>query len=292
MKKLINNLLSNLPTETRQLDIELIKSFISNNDENVIQALKDYQNEDGGFGHGLEADTTLPDSSVVNTDMAVTILEHLKHSKAKTDLIKAIIAYYETEYIHDINGWKMIPKTVNNYPRAIWWNYESLDSFPWQNPNLEIIGFLNQYKVYVTNLDVDFLTNLAIRKTLELTTENCSMHTLLSAVRFYERCDQKVKDSIFNHLNDLVNKLVTFESKKWNEYALEPYKVLSISKDFMKDQEDVIKINIASIEKLLNESYPLPKWNWFQFEEVFRKQKYQWIGNLSFEMLQALSNYY
>lgn len=42
--------------------------------ENVIEALSAYQNEDGGFGHGLEADFWNPNSSPMATSAAAQYL--------------------------------------------------------------------------------------------------------------------------------------------------------------------------------------------------------------------------
>ena len=41
---------------------------------NVLAALQHYQNSDGGFGHGLEADLRTRNSSVIATTVAMQIL--------------------------------------------------------------------------------------------------------------------------------------------------------------------------------------------------------------------------
>ena len=44
----------------------------------VLDELANYQNQDGGFGNGLEPDLQLPDSSVITTTIALRILREVK----------------------------------------------------------------------------------------------------------------------------------------------------------------------------------------------------------------------
>ena len=44
----------------------------------VLDELASYQNQDGGFGNGLEPDLQLPDSSVITTTIALRILREVK----------------------------------------------------------------------------------------------------------------------------------------------------------------------------------------------------------------------
>ena len=48
--------------------------FENGNRENVLRALSMYQNDDGGFGHALEADCWNPESSPMQTWAATEIL--------------------------------------------------------------------------------------------------------------------------------------------------------------------------------------------------------------------------
>ena len=44
----------------------------------VLDELASYQNQDGGFGNGLEPDIQMPDSSVITTTIALRILREVK----------------------------------------------------------------------------------------------------------------------------------------------------------------------------------------------------------------------
>ena len=52
-------------------------AFEAGNTSKVLTELRRYQNRDGGFGHGLEPDVRLTDSSVIATTIALqTLAEH------------------------------------------------------------------------------------------------------------------------------------------------------------------------------------------------------------------------
>lgn len=53
--------------------------------ENVLSILKMYQNEDGGFGHALEADCWNPDSSPVQTWAATQIIREVDLKERASD---------------------------------------------------------------------------------------------------------------------------------------------------------------------------------------------------------------
>ncbi|MEQ6377746.1 hypothetical protein RZN22_17495 [Bacillaceae bacterium S4-13-58] len=57
----------------RELEQALVKySFMNGQENEVINALAKFQNEDGGFGHGLESDIQMPASS------PITIMKFIK----------------------------------------------------------------------------------------------------------------------------------------------------------------------------------------------------------------------
>ena len=106
----------------------LFLSLFKNQDEEIINELKKYQNADGGFGHCLEPDVRMPDSSVLATTRAVIVLHEVKEKRVKIKMIEDIVHYFESQYDNDRKGFYMVSKEVNNYPRAVWWNYEDIDN--------------------------------------------------------------------------------------------------------------------------------------------------------------------
>ena len=117
--------------KSRHIDELLILSLFKNQDEEIINELKKYQNADGGFGHCLEPDVRMPDSSVLATTRAVIVLHEVKEKRVKIKMIEDIVHYFESQYDNDRKGFYMVSKEVNNYPRAVWWNYEDIDKNLW-----------------------------------------------------------------------------------------------------------------------------------------------------------------
>ena len=137
--------------------------FLSGESSSVIDALKQYQNEDGGFGHGLEPDFLLPDSSPMATTIALQILNNIED----LDLIKDVVRYYEETFDKNRNGWWSVPIKVNEYPHAPWWSYNIEDKCTiidknWGNPSAEIIGFMYKWKKYVKEVDITKILDYSI----------------------------------------------------------------------------------------------------------------------------------
>ena len=63
----------------RELERRLLSYYFDDGTPTaVLDELAGYQNQDGGFGNGLEPDLQLPDSSVITTTIALRILREVK----------------------------------------------------------------------------------------------------------------------------------------------------------------------------------------------------------------------
>ena len=70
--------------------------FENGSREAVLKALAAYQNEDGGFGHGLEADCFNPNSSPIQTWTAIEILREVRMTDRRNPMIQNILRYLES----------------------------------------------------------------------------------------------------------------------------------------------------------------------------------------------------
>ena len=100
----------------------------------VLEVLACYQNDDGGFGHGLELDVMCPASTNICTEMAMGYLDELGATQGETaDRIEHWIASRHLE------GKCLHPKeTVLAYPHGGWWEDDSGSS-------LSLIGMLGKW---------------------------------------------------------------------------------------------------------------------------------------------------
>lgn len=282
------NILPDIKEKGRMIDYYLVKGLLQNTDKEIINELLKYQNEDFGFGHGLEPDLRMPNSSIACTNLAVHILEHIKDKKLIIKIKQQIVDYYENEYIEDLGRWRMVNRTVNDFPRAIWWNYETVDSFTYGNPNPEIIGFLYENMKLLKKLNINKEINKVIKYINTDFKKEASMHSVLSMLHFYKKVDKDIKYLIKDKLEEVVKLELEKASGKWDKYGLEPYKISIIDKHFSElrihEYKENLLFNKEKIEKGLIEA----NWRWYQFKEVFSECKNEWSGYLTFNVLSAL----
>ena len=110
--------------------------------DNVLNALRAYQNKDGGFGNALEPDIRCPDSQPVPVQHALEILDAVGF---EADMVPRI-CHYLTTITTSEGGVPFVLPSVHNYPRAPWWN--TSDNPPASlNPTAAIAGILHKNHV-------------------------------------------------------------------------------------------------------------------------------------------------
>ena len=123
------------------------------NAQDVADALAGFQNEDGGFGHGLEGD---------------------------------LQANYDT----DAGRWMPVSEAVNAHPHAGWWHFEaekggtSIHQSPW-NPTAALTGYLWHYG-FAGPVSLETLTEGAIAYLKAQADTDIEMHELHCLVQFTE----------------------------------------------------------------------------------------------------------
>jgi hypothetical protein len=77
-KKKLSQTKNFLYNSSRLLERKFYEFFFENGSSNhCLQALKAYQNDDNGFGNGLELDLLCPDSSAIGAETALYYLDLL-----------------------------------------------------------------------------------------------------------------------------------------------------------------------------------------------------------------------
>ncbi|MDE6726085.1 MAG: hypothetical protein K2J79_10835, partial [Ruminiclostridium sp.] len=97
--------------------------------EEVLTALAAFQNEDGGFGHALEADSFNPNSCPIQTWNAAEILNEIGFNDGSHPIIKGILRYLDSgaDFSEKYGQWLSSVKSNDEFPHAIWWNYSDKD---------------------------------------------------------------------------------------------------------------------------------------------------------------------
>ena len=156
--------------------------------EAVLGELARFQNDDGGFGHGLEPDLRLAGSSVIVTTVA---LQHLRVLGAGEDnfLVQGAMRYLMATYDSALEVWPIIPSSVDEAPHAPWWAYDDQLAERWHgfkaNPRAEIVGYLFEYpNLSPASLGKDLGEAVALY--LETFAEKVETHDLLCYVRLVQ----------------------------------------------------------------------------------------------------------
>ena len=99
--------------------------FENGTQEEVLTALSYYQNDGGGFGHGLEADCWNPYSSPIQTWQATEILRGIGFTDGGHAVIQGILRYLDSgsDFSQEHDQWRNVILTNNDHPHACWWEY-------------------------------------------------------------------------------------------------------------------------------------------------------------------------
>ncbi len=265
--------------------------FENGSKEAVIDALQQYQNEDGGFGHALEADCFNPNSSPIQTWAATEILWEVQEKESFSPIIKNIIKYLDSGKDFDGNAWRNTIPSNDLYPRASWWNFrEQEEQAINYNPTIALAGFVlmhanQQEALYKKCIDI---VNSVIDALLN--TDTCNeMHTLSCFVRMTEYCRHARLTELF-HLEEMEQVLrekivmaITEDTSTWkNCYVCKP-------SQFIRSKESVYYKTLAEIaeyECKFIESNQLEdgtwsvNWAWDDCQEEWHLAKNWWKADI------------
>lgn len=118
-------------------------AFENGTKRQVLDALRPYQNGDGGFGNGLEPDMRCPESQPVATETALMVIREV--DGWDSELMGGVLKYLK-ELTLGGGGFPRATTAVNAYPHAPWWTTEQ-DGVPSLNPTGSILGMLLEQQV-------------------------------------------------------------------------------------------------------------------------------------------------
>ncbi len=285
-------------TYGRPLEKSLFEAYFYEGPKaNIVEELKKFQNEDGGFGHGLESDFRLPYSSPMATSVGIRHLSKLDELEEARAMIKKAIGYLESCFDENRNGWFAVPKEVNDFPHAPWWHYDEehgmtiIDS-NWGNPSAEILAYLYQYKEYVRNLDVDELIEFAI-DAIENKEEFDSENEIYCYIKLYEVLPDNLQRRLKHRIEAAIEQLIEYEKEKWVEYVPTPLDfVENPNADKFGIEGFKIKENLDfMIGQLEQNQKIIPPWGQEFYMEDLKPAYNEWIGELTLKALIRLDQY-
>jgi hypothetical protein len=263
--------------------------------EAVWSALAAFQNADGGFGHGLEADVRSPDSSVICTSIAFQVLRSL-HTPATHPLVKTGLDYLLQQYNPQTVNWRTIPPTADQSPHAPWWGNSASDRYDAfsLNPTAEILGYLYDYADAIPPELIASVTAKVMATVQQ--SDRLEMHDLLCCLRLGQTATlpHSVAEPLMARLKVLVPQTVDTEPASWVTYGLRPLQVIEHPQSpFKAGLEAAVEANLDyEIATQSATGAWEPTWSWADdFPAAWEIAHQEWAGVLTLHTLLSLRQF-
>ncbi len=277
--------------------------FENGSKEAVLNALSFYQNEDGGFGNGLEADFLNPNSSPMATWAATETLREIGLNDKNHPIVKGILRFLESgeHFDEKQNKWLNTIPSNNDYPHAIWWEYnEKIDSISY-NPTAALAAFIISYAdansaIYEKGLKI---AKEAVEWFVSYAPINDN-HDIACFIRLYNTLDGEaiITEDMFERfragLRESVRLTICPDTEKWAaEYVTRPSDY-SITPDsmFYEDNAEIALYErdfIKTIQRT-DGGFDVP-WKWWTDYTEFHVSEHRWQSILTIKYMLYLKAY-
>lgn len=273
----------------RPLDLARFNYHFENGSkEEVINTLKAYQNEDGGFGHALEADSWNPNSSPIQTWTATEIIHEIDSLDKENEVIQGILKYLQSEKHYRNGCWEGEVPTNNDYPRAPWWTYnqDNVDKCGY-NPTACLIGFVLLYGDRASKFYKQMQENAKLAVDYIMKKDIGDMHELACFIRLYEYCEKAEQYNLFSmndfkaRLKELIRKTITYDKEQWGTcYVCKPSQLMDKSSVMYDTElEDIMEYETRFIiESMKSEGCWDINWSWGDYPAEWAISENWWKG--------------
>ncbi|MCA0988394.1 hypothetical protein [Guptibacillus algicola] len=278
---------SYIENEARGIDRAFFKYWKGEgNEEQVLNELEKYRNEDGGFGHSLEPDFRLEESSPMATSVAFQYLTKLGLPKNHPFIKKGIEYFQDTYRVGE--GWEAVPEAVNDVPHAPWWSVHPGEQKYSANPDAEIVGYLLAFsddkepKSEMLMKVMDHLSDL----------NEYEIHEVLCYLRLADLAGGDIKEVITDKVHKQLPYIVD-RPEKWDSYGVQPVVLVeSDESPFVDELNQELLVNLDYIVDQQNEDGSWePTWEWGQYEKDWEQAKREWKGSLTVQQIITLSKF-
>ncbi len=280
MQALINDVSGRIHRCGRQIEVALWEYFFEGGSKlNVVNALAPYQNEDGGFGHALEADNWNPNSTPITTQHALIMLLNIEFMDMEHPVMQGIWRYLRSEKDLLEYGWRFTVPTNNEYPHAPWWNYsEEQNKQEYYGVTAGFCDFILRFGEKGSAL---YQKAQALAESLLdafMTDEKFGDMGLEAFIHFIETAiDLGLGgydgETLQNRLHSKVNNSIEHDTEKWAMYGVRPSNYITSpnSPFYAENKEIVLKERAYLLQtKPENDLWPIT-WTWFDNMEKYGK---------------------
>lgn len=289
----------------RTIELAIWQYYFENGSkEAVLSALEFYQNDDGGFGHALEADSWNPNSSPYTTLKAINILKEIGFNDKQHPIIQGIFKFLGSDAYFSENGWYFNIPSNDDHAHAPWWTYSmEANAFEGIGLSAEIAGFI------LLNADKDSeISNKALRISDFIigklsTADNygemgiggyCVLLDTLEKTGLALQFDHK---SLTEKIKGLVYNSIERDTSKWLYYTRRPSDYINSPESiFYEDNKDIIA---KELDYLIDTRPQYGVWNitwsWFENNERFSKEfaisENWWKARVAIDKIIYLKNF-
>lgn len=275
----------------RPLDMARFQYHFESGDARaVLNALKYYQNADGGFGYALEADSWNPNSTPIQTWAATEILREIHFTDSSHPIIQGILKYLASGRYFNGHFWYNTVKSNNDYPHAPWWHTESdSTSHNDYNPTASLAGFILRHaetggELYALGSRVasEAFTRLLNGERLN------DMHTTACYIQLLEYAKASGAErfdiaTLESKLRETVSATLTRDTTKWEtSYVCKPSQYFRDKNSvYYADNKQIAHYECEYVARtqLDDGSWHIP-WNWSEYAEQWAISKNWWKSNV------------
>ena len=282
--------------QARELEKARLTWDTGHGDESaVMEALSAFQNPDGGFGHGLEPDVRLPDSSAICTSVAMQIMTELAVPADHPMAHDAITYLIRT---HDVTtgAWFQVPPHVDDAPHAPWWDHDPHLEQQIANPGAELVSAFYRFG----HVPARWREALAEKMVAHAESHHDTLHIpdLVCYRRLIETTEvpEQMRQRLLSPLRSAVERLFVQnpDPDAWAAMGMGPLTLAPTPDSPFADQ--VADLVQDALDRLVAEQQPdgswAPRWSWGdRHPEAWRQAEQEWRGILTLEALRYLHAY-
>ena len=266
--------------------------------DDVLIALSQFQNEDGGFGQALEPDLRTPTSSALATGEGLNILKEVD-SPGDHPIVRSAVEYLLSSFDGEKKIWRIAAQDTNKYPHAPWWHDEggslviTFDGYQ-VIPRAKIVGLLHHYSDLVPEEWLDSITAQTVAGIETITPFGSGGgDDLVYALSLAEEVTlaEQFRARIVKRLRTVVPEVVSHNPEEWGSYCISPLKIVTSPQSPIADLIwDAVQEHLDyQIDHQTQEGAWDPVWSWGDFyPDAWQGAKVEWQGYLTLATLMAL----
>lgn len=268
--------------------------------EAVLDCLTAYQNEDGGFGHALEADSWNPNSAPIQVFHATEIFREIGLTDRQHKMIQGIIGYLASDKDMEGDFWLSNVPSNNYFPHATWWEYgHAYANHNPYNPTIGLAGFGLCYGEKDSQLYEKCMRIAKEGLSYLLQVQEVDMHTLNCYIAFAQYLKEAQIDDIIDStvlwqkLRKLVQEALTEDTDSWAaSYVCKPSQFFRTADSiFYRDNKKLADFEIEFIQQSRNlQGVWNVTWSWDEYPEEWAISKNWWKGEIALRNMTFLNN--